>query len=61
MEQGYLDYLECYEDTLNCLEKDIIDEEEAYFLVKHYEYDEHYECCSAILHAIEDYNKNKII
>lgn len=60
MEEGYLDYLECYEDTIDCLERNVIDEEEALFLVEHYEYDEHFECCQAILNAIEDYKINKI-
>ena len=59
MSTEYLDYFECYEDTLTCLENKILDKEGAYLLIKHYKEEEHYECCEAILHAIEDYNNKK--
>ena len=55
MANEYLDYLDCYEDTLLCLKKRVIREEEIPILIEQYEYEEHYECCSAMLHALEDY------
>jgi len=55
MEEEYLDYMDCYKDTLMCLNRNIIDEIEIEFLVKHYEHEEEYECCSAILQALKEY------
>ena len=59
MENEYLDYLDCYEDTLLCLKKRVIIEEEIPILIEQYEYEEHYECCSAILRALEDYKAHQ--
>ena len=55
MTNEYLDYLDCYQDTLLCLKKKVITEKEIPLLIEQYENEEHYECCGAILHALEDY------
>ena len=55
----YLDYLACYEDTLMCLNNRVISEKEIPLLIEQYEIEEHYECCSAMIHALEDYLTNK--
>ena len=54
MSKEYLDYLDCYEDTLMCLKKRVITEKEIPLLIEKYEMDEHYECCGAMVHALED-------
>jgi|TARA_R110000744_G_scaffold368021_1_gene477749 hypothetical protein len=59
MPTEYLDYLDCYEDTLMCLKKRVITEKEIPLLIEQYEIEEHYECCGAILHALEDYITQK--
>ena len=59
MPTEYLDYLDCYEDTLMCLENKVITENEIPLLLEQYENEEHYECCGAMIHALEDYIKNK--
>jgi hypothetical protein len=59
MPTEYLDYLDCYEDTLMCLKKRVITEKEIPLLIEQYEMDEHYECCGAMVHALEDYIKHK--
>lgn len=62
MEQQYLDYMDCYKDTLMCLNRSMITEIDLKLLVEHYENQEEYECCSAILHALEEYkNENRNI
>ncbi len=38
-----------------CLKKRVITEKEIPLLIEQYENEEHYECCGAILHALEDY------
>lgn len=59
MPTEYLDYLDCYEDTLMCLKKRVISEKEIPLLIEQYEMEEHYECCSAMIHALEDYQKHQ--
>ena len=59
MPSEYLDYLDCYEDTLMCLKKRVISEKEIPLLIEQYEMEEHYECCSAMIHALEDYKKHQ--
>jgi hypothetical protein len=59
MSKEYLDYLDCYEDTLMCLKNRVITEKEIPLLIEQYEIDEHYECCGAMVHALEDYIKHK--
>lgn len=59
MSKEYLDYLDCYEDTLMCLKKRVITEKEIPLLIEQYEMEEHYECCGAMIHALEDYIKHQ--
>jgi|TARA_R110000823_G_scaffold188054_6_gene320204 hypothetical protein len=59
MTKQYLDYLGCYEDTLLCLKKRVITEKEIPILIEQYESEEHYECCGAILNALEDYKNHR--
>ena len=59
MTNEYLDYLDCYQDTLLCLKKKVITEKEIPLLIEQYEIEEHYECCSAMIHALEDYQTQK--
>ena len=53
----YLDEKECYNDALLCLETNISNLKDVYFVLKYYENEEHYECCKGILKAVDEYKK----
>tara|TARA_R100001510_G_scaffold2555_1_gene1958 strand:+ start:5839 stop:6054 length:216 start_codon:yes stop_codon:yes gene_type:complete len=57
MNELYLEEKECYRDTMLCLETNISTLSDVYFVLQYYEHEEHYECCSGIIRAINDYKK----
>jgi hypothetical protein len=57
----YLDKEECYLDTLLCLQTNVTTLTDAMMILKHYEDNEEYECCSGIVKAVNEYKESLII